>query len=92
MVMIFVSDTYVLTVQAQDDDSPTSDAGKIDYSINTGAFGKFVIDSKSGNISTSADATFDFDVKNQYVMQVCDNLFTRGCHGRNHMVGGFITT
>jgi hypothetical protein len=92
--MIFVSDTYVLTVHAQDDDSPTSDAGKIDYSINTGAFGKFVINPTSGEISTSADATFDFDVKNQYVMQVCDNLFIRGCRGRgrNRMVVGFITT
>jgi hypothetical protein len=45
--MIIVSDTYVVTVHAQDDDSPTSDAGKIDYSINTGAFGKFVINPTS---------------------------------------------
>jgi hypothetical protein len=49
--MIIVSDTYVVTVHAQDDDSPTSDAGKIDYSINTGAFGKFVINPTSGEIS-----------------------------------------
>ncbi|XP_052071538.1 protocadherin Fat 4-like isoform X2 [Mytilus californianus] len=61
---------YILTVRAQDKDSPTSDAGKIDYSINTGASGKFVINTASGDISTSPDATFDFDVKKEYVMQV----------------------
>lgn len=61
---------FVLKVRAVDKDSPTSDAGKIDYSIDTGAFGKFVIDSTTGEIFTSFDATFDFDVKNQYVMQV----------------------
>ncbi|XP_071128543.1 cadherin-87A-like isoform X4 [Mytilus edulis] len=61
---------YILTVRAQDKDSPTSDAGKIDYSINTGASGKFMINTASGDISTSPDATFDFDVKKEYVMQV----------------------
>lgn len=68
--VMYISDHYILTVRAQDKDSPTSDAGKIDYSINTGASGKFMINTASGDISTSPDATFDFDVKKEYVMQV----------------------
>ncbi|XP_071106393.1 cadherin-87A-like [Haliotis cracherodii] len=60
----------VLTVTATDLDSATTDNGRIEYGIENGAQGKFVIDGQSGAISTASDATFDYDVQRQYVMQV----------------------
>lgn len=61
---------YVLTVKANDKDSPTTGAGIIDYSIEIGASGKFVINGTTGVISTSLDATFDYDLTRMYNMTV----------------------
>ncbi|XP_062622203.1 cadherin-87A-like [Saccostrea cucullata] len=61
---------YVLTVKANDRDSPTTGAGIIDYSIEVGASGKFVINGTSGVITTSPDATFDYDLTRLYNMTV----------------------
>lgn len=69
ILFVFV-DFKILNVSARDADSPTSDAGKVDYSINTGALGKFVINSSSGEIKTAPDATFDYDVQDKYIIQV----------------------
>lgn len=61
---------YVLTVKANDKDSSTTGAGIIDYSIEIGASGKFVINGTTGVISTSLDATFDYDLTRMYNMTV----------------------
>lgn len=56
----------VISVIAFDEDSPTSAAGQINYKLHTGAQGKFDIDAVSGEISTSKDATFDYDLQPTY--------------------------
>nr|XP_022319460.1 cadherin-23-like isoform X1 [Crassostrea virginica] len=61
---------FVLAVKANDQDSPTTGAGIIDYSIEIGASGKFVINGTTGVISTSLDATFDYDSTSMYNMTV----------------------
>ncbi len=60
----------MLTVTATDQDSPTTNNGKIEYGIETGAQGKFVINGLSGAISTSTDASFDYDKERQYILLV----------------------
>ncbi|XP_056018521.1 cadherin-87A-like [Ostrea edulis] len=65
-----LGNVFVLTVKAKDKDSPTTGAGIIDYSIEVGASGKFVINGTTGVITTSLDATFDYDLVRMYNMTV----------------------
>ncbi|KAK6187126.1 hypothetical protein SNE40_005218 [Patella caerulea] len=60
----------VILITATDDDSPTSENGKIEYTIVSGSQGKFVIDRNSGQISTSSVATFDYDVQREYQLRI----------------------
>ncbi|XP_067673629.1 cadherin-87A-like [Haliotis asinina] len=60
----------VLTVTATDQDSATTNNGKIEYGIETGAQGKFVINGESGAISTASDASFDYDTQRRYILLV----------------------
>ncbi|ESO87059.1 hypothetical protein LOTGIDRAFT_229249 [Lottia gigantea] len=62
--------TRVFTITATDNDSPTSDNGKIEYVIETGHQGKFSIDRNSGAISTTNDATFDYEKQRVYKLIV----------------------
>lgn len=70
-------DYTVIRVTATDADSPATSNGQIDFSIQSGAQGKFtVVNAKrNGNffeadIVTTADATFNYETQNQYVMTV----------------------
>ncbi|KAL5017401.1 hypothetical protein ScPMuIL_006990 [Solemya velum] len=62
--------TFVVTVKAFDKDSSSSAAGQINYKIEPGNQEKFTIDLVSGNISTSSDAAFDYDVQKLYYLTI----------------------
>ncbi|XP_021356989.1 cadherin-23-like isoform X1 [Mizuhopecten yessoensis] len=62
--------TSVITVSATDADSPTTNNGVIDYRILSGNDGKFAIGLTTGVITTTPDATFDYDVKRRYTVLV----------------------
>lgn len=58
------------SVSAVDVDSTTTGAGIITYFIDSGDQDKFQIGATSGAITTTPNATFDYDVQNEYRMLV----------------------
>ena len=60
----------VLAVRANDADAPSSLNGQVKYRIMTGAQDKFELNDTNGVITVAPDASFDYDVQNQYEMSV----------------------
>ncbi|XP_067670802.1 cadherin-87A-like [Haliotis asinina] len=61
-------DVFVVRVEATDQDSSRSENGRVEYNIEEGAQGRFVMD--NGSIYTATNAAFDFDIQNQYLLRV----------------------
>ena len=66
----YFSGVSIITVYAEDADDGTVPNGQITFQMGTGANGKFEINEQNGTIVTSADATFDFDIKPVYELIV----------------------
>ena len=62
---------YLLDVFAKDDDDPTTDNGKIDYSIERGGEGQFRMEN-NGSMFTSRGAKFNYvqGQRNEYTVIV----------------------
>ena len=62
--------TVVETISASDGDSSRSPNGQVLYRLLTGAQDKFLLDEMSGDVVVAPAATFDFDLRNRYDMEV----------------------
>ncbi|XP_060576432.1 cadherin-87A-like isoform X2 [Ruditapes philippinarum] len=66
--------TSLLQLTAVDADDPTSDNGKLEYTITTGNLGgKFGVNRITGEVFVTEGAVFDYDVINRYQMQAVVN-------------------
>lgn len=63
----------VITVEATDQDSSLSENGQVEYNIEEGSQGKFVMN--NGTIYTAANAAFDYDVQKEYILRVRQATF-----------------
>ena len=60
----------IVEVRATDGDSPTTENGKLNYRINSGADGKFDFRLDSNEIITNPDAIFEYNTQNKYILNV----------------------
>ncbi|XP_071106139.1 cadherin-87A-like [Haliotis cracherodii] len=61
-------DVSVITVEATDQDSSLSENGQVEYNIEEGSQGRFVM--YNGTIHTATNAAFDYDVQKEYILRV----------------------
>ena len=58
------------TISANDGDAESTPNGQVRYRLLGGALDRFVISDTTGDVTVAPDATFDFDQRQRYEMEV----------------------
>jgi len=69
--MVAVTGTYVVTLEATDNDAAVTPGGQVKYRFRTGSVDDFTIDSVTGVVTVGDNARLDYITKPLYNITVC---------------------